>query len=71
MQYQRACELLSVSKYSTELQIKAAYRRMAGQWHPDRLERGSEEVREFATKQMAAINEAYRYLRGHPPMASC
>lgn len=71
MQYQRACELLSVSTYSTEAQIKAAYHRMAGQWHPDRLERGSEELRALATKQMTAINEAYSYLRSYSPMACC
>jgi hypothetical protein len=70
-QYQRACELLSVSTYSTEAQIKAGYRRMAGEWHPDRLERGSEETRALATKQMTAINEAYCYLRSYSPMAFC
>jgi hypothetical protein len=64
--YQRACELLSVSKYSTGIQIKAAYRRMVSQWHPDRLEHRSETVRELATQQMAAINEAYRLLRSYP-----
>jgi hypothetical protein len=71
MQCQCACELLRVSQHSTEAQIKAAYRRMAGQWHPDRLERRSEEVRALATQQMAAINEAYCYLRTHPPTACC
>lgn len=69
--YQRACELLQVRHYSTEAQIKAAYRHMVGQWHPDRLERSGEEVRAIATKQMAAINEAYCFLRRHPPMARC
>jgi hypothetical protein len=71
MQYRRACELLSVSMYSTEAQIKAAYRRMAGQWHPDRLEHRSEEVRTLATKQMTAINQAYCYLRSQSSMAIC
>ena len=71
IKYQRAYELLNVNQYSTESQIKAAYRRMVSQWHPDRLERGSEEERELATKQMAAINEAYCLLRSHPPMAFC
>jgi curved DNA-binding protein CbpA len=71
IKYQHAYELLHVNQYSTESQIKAAYRRMVGQWHPDRLERRSEEERELATKQMAAINEAYCLLRSHPPMAFC
>jgi curved DNA-binding protein CbpA len=33
------------------------------QWHPDRLESRTEEVRQFATKKMVAINAAYRLLR--------
>jgi hypothetical protein len=59
----RACRLLGVTATSTGEQIKAAYRRMACQWHPDRLERGSEQVRRMATEQMTAINEAYSLLR--------
>lgn len=70
-QCQRACELLRVNQHSTEAQIKAAYRRMAGQWHPDRLEQRGEDARAVATQQMAAINEAYGYLRTHLPAACC
>ena len=44
------------------LEIRAAYRRKVSQWHPDRLDRRSEDVRQRATAQMAAINEAYRLL---------
>jgi DnaJ-domain-containing protein 1 len=62
----RACRLLGVTATSTGEQIKAAYRRMASQWHPDRLERGTEQVRRMATEQMAAINEAYSLLRSSP-----
>ena len=62
----RACRLLGVTASSTGEQIKAAYRRMASQWHPDRLERGSEHARRMATDQMAAINEAYSLLRSGP-----
>ena len=36
---------------------------MVSEWHPDRLEQSGERVRAFATKQMAAINEAYHLLR--------
>jgi DnaJ domain len=71
MTYQRACELLSVSQDSTVTQIRAAYRRMVGEWHPDRLEQSSERVRAFATKQMAAINEAYHLLRDLSPSSAC
>jgi len=71
MTYHRACELLSVSQDSTGTQIRAAYRRMVSQWHPDRLEQSGERVRAFATTQMAAINEAYHLLRDVSPATAC
>lgn len=71
MTYQRACELLSVREESTVTQIRAAYRRMVGEWHPDRLEQSGETVRAFATKQMAAINEAYHLLRDFSIASAC
>jgi hypothetical protein len=71
MTYLRACELLSVSEDSTVTQIRAAYRRMVSEWHPDRVEQSGERVRAFATKQMAAINEAYHLLRELSPVATC
>jgi curved DNA-binding protein CbpA len=40
---------------------------MASQWHPDRLEFRTESVRQIATEQMAAINEAYHLLRSCLP----
>ena len=64
MTHHRACQLLGVTSTSTQRQIKAAYRRKVSQWHPDRLESRTKEVRLLATEQMAAINEAYRLLRG-------
>jgi DnaJ-class molecular chaperone len=57
-----ACRLLGVIAPSTRKQIKAAYRRMVSQWHPDRLELASEEVRQMANERMATINEAYHLL---------
>jgi DnaJ-domain-containing protein 1 len=62
MTKQLACRLLGVTAASTRKQIKAAYRRMVSQWHPDRLEFRTEEVRRLATERMAAINEAYHLL---------
>jgi molecular chaperone DnaJ len=63
MTQDRARQLLGVTSASTGKQIKAAYRRMVSQWHPDRLELPTEEARQFATARMAAINEAYHLLR--------
>jgi DnaJ-domain-containing protein 1 len=63
MTRERAFRLLEVDATSTRAQIKAAYRRKVSHWHPDRLAHRGEEVRQLATRQMAAINEAYRLLR--------
>lgn len=63
MTRERAHRLLGAAIGSTQRQIKAAYRRKVTLWHPDRLAHRSEDVRQFATRQMAAINEAYRLLR--------
>jgi len=62
---QSACRLLGVTPTSTRQQLRAAFRRMVVAWHPDRLERGSDTLRFQATERMAAINEAYRLLRGN------
>ncbi len=58
-----ACRLLGVNADSSWTQIKTAYRRMAGQWHPDRLQHTSEDARRRANDQMIAINQAYGLLR--------
>jgi DnaJ like chaperone protein len=63
MTRERACRLLEVAANSTRPQIKAAYRRKVSQWHPDRLAHRGEDLRLLANRQMAAINEAYRFLR--------
>ena len=63
MNQHRACQLLGVTTTSTRKQIKDAYRQKVSQWHPDRLENRTNEVRQLATEHMAAINEAYRLLR--------
>jgi hypothetical protein len=57
-----ACRLLGVTAASTRKQIKVAYRKMVSQWHPDRLEPATEEMRQLANERMAAINEAYHLL---------
>ncbi len=58
-----ACRLLGVEADSSWAQIKKAYWRMAGKWHPDRMQHSSEETRRLANEQMIAINQAYCLLR--------
>lgn len=57
-----ACRLLGVTATSTREQIKAAYRRMAGRYHPDRLTGRGAQEQKLASDRMASINEAYRLL---------
>jgi DnaJ domain len=59
----RAMRLLGLTAASTREQMRAAYRRMAGEFHPDRVAGRAESIRQAATDQMAEINEAYRVLR--------
>jgi hypothetical protein len=58
----RARRLLGVAANSTRDQIRAAYRQLAGRYHPDRHATQGDQQRRFATERMASINEAYRLL---------
>jgi hypothetical protein len=58
-----AHRLLGTITTSSLEEIRSAYRRKVSEWHPDRLQCASEPIRECATQQMVAINEAYRLLR--------
>lgn len=62
MTQQLAFRLLGVTEASTRKQLRAAYRKMVSRWHPDRLELGTQEMRQIANERMAAINEAYHLL---------
>ncbi len=57
--YQDYYEILGVGRDATEKEIKAAYRRLARQWHPD-LHTGKD--RERAEEKFKQINEAYEVL---------
>jgi DnaJ like chaperone protein len=50
-------------------EVKRAYRRMASEYHPDRVATLPKGFQEFATNKMKAINAAYDALRKHlaPP----
>ena len=54
---------LQVARDATEPQIKAAYRSMMGQYHPDRVAHLAPEIQGFAKRKAQAINRAYNSLR--------
>ena len=59
-----AYELLGVSEGSSPEELASAYHRKVLEWHPDRLnEAMAKELREYATRRTARINEAYDRLR--------
>jgi DnaJ-domain-containing protein 1 len=65
-----AYELLGVSPGCKQQELAAAYRRRILQWHPDKLETMAQELRDFATRRTARINEAYARLQRRAAQAS-
>jgi DnaJ-domain-containing protein 1 len=57
-----ARRLLGVVATSTQEQIRAAYRKMASQYHPDRLAQSATHEQKLASDRMASINGAYHLL---------
>ncbi|MBP7768691.1 J domain-containing protein [Candidatus Woesebacteria bacterium] len=51
-------EILGLKKGASDAEIKAAYRKMALKWHPDR----NQDKKEEAEKEFKEINEAYQVL---------
>lgn len=58
----RYSEVLGVADATSPDEVKAAYRRLVGLWHPDRLDGMAPELRLVATEKMKEINEAYSWL---------
>ena len=58
-----AYELLGVRPGCTTVELAAAYRRRISQWHPDKLDSMADELKAFATRRTARINEAYQRLK--------
>ncbi len=59
-----AYELLGVNAGCSPEELAAAYHRIIGQWHPDRLnEAMAQELRDYATRRTQRINAAFELLR--------
>ena len=54
---------LGVAKTATDSEIRAAFRKLAKQYHPDRVQHLGAEFREMAEQKMQEINEAHQYFK--------
>jgi len=58
-----AYELLGVTPECSPDELTKAYHRKVSEWHPDKLDTMAQELRGYATRRTARINEAYDWLR--------
>lgn len=56
-------EVLEIRKGSSKDEVRAAYKKLAKQYHPDQYDNNP--LRDLAEDKMAEINEAYDYLMKH------
>ena len=56
---ERAYEILGVDSTASDAQVRAAYRRLAQIYHPDRFGWASPEIRVEAERRMAELNAAF------------
>ena len=54
--------VLGVPPGATDSEIKAAYRKAAMRWHPDRNTASGPEAAAIAERRFKAVNDAYDYL---------
>lgn len=54
-------KILDILPSATEAEIRKAFKKLAGKWHPDKNS-NNEEMRELAEKNFKEINEAYGIL---------
>ncbi|MSO38353.1 MAG: J domain-containing protein [Acidimicrobiia bacterium] len=55
--------ILGVQRSATQEQIRAAYRALIVQYHPDKVAQLGPELRQLAAQKTQQINDAYRSLR--------
>ena len=57
-------DVLGIERGASQSEIKAAYRRLANKYHPDKVAHLGEEFQKLAEQRFKQIQEAYRYLSG-------
>lgn len=58
-----AYEILEITESATEQEIKAAYRKMARKYHPDRLSTMSPEIQKSAQEKFIKVQDAYETIK--------
>jgi len=56
-------DVLGVDKNASQDQIKSAYKKLAGKYHPDKVSHLGEEFRDLAEQRFKEIQEAYQKLK--------
>lgn len=54
---------LEVAPSASDAELEAAYRRLIGQYHPDKVAGAADEIRELAERRARAINAAYERIQ--------
>ena len=67
MEYKDYYKILGVDRKAKEEEIKRAYRRLAGRYHPDKVAHLGAEFQELAARRFVAIQKAYEDLMGANP----
>jgi hypothetical protein len=62
-------EILGVNRFSTQIEIKKAYRNLIKLWHPDKFVSEPEKALE-ALEKSKQINEAYSFLGNYEPVTA-
>lgn len=55
-------EVLGVRADASAAEISAAYRKLAAQYHPDKVATSAPEIQELAARRLREINDAYARL---------
>lgn len=56
------CKVLGVSASASRADIRRAYRKLAGKWHPDKWQSHGKDKQDVAAEHFAQISEAYTAL---------